>query len=234
MEIVGGAMIASPRAVQNKQEYEYMKMTKLSEKTKTSEEEGYPDGRGLPVGLNQTNELEPMHAHSKRGSQSHAASGSLRGLDVAPSRFAWAGAVVSFYTRRKACCPQPCSMIRRGRDPVIYFVHEWQPRFNGSALLGDPEMLTAVTALNRQIARLAPVLTSPTVPDADASMRVPNHPQKSGCANTRPLTSTYERSRNWRGMNNTTMGKSGAPRFPSERNADILSDWIMLATMNEK
>jgi hypothetical protein len=43
-------------------------------------------------------------------------------------------------------------------------VHEWQPRFNESALLDDPEMLAAVTALNRQITRLAPVLNSPSRP----------------------------------------------------------------------
>lgn len=52
------------------------------------------------------------------------------------------------------------SLIHGSRG-LIYFVHEWQPRFNESALLDDPEMLAAVTALNRQIARLAPVLNRP-------------------------------------------------------------------------
>jgi len=50
-----------------------------------------------------------------------------------------------------------------GSKGLIYFVHEWQPRFNESALLSDPEMLAAVTAINRQIAELAPVLNSPAV-----------------------------------------------------------------------
>ena len=59
------------------------------------------------------------------------------------------------------------SLIHGSRG-LIYFVHEWKPRFNESALLGDPEMLAAVTALNRQIARLAPVLNSPTVTNAVA------------------------------------------------------------------
>jgi hypothetical protein len=49
---------------------------------------------------------------------------------------------------------------------LIYFVHEWQPKFDEAALLHDPEMLRAVTAINRQIAELAPVLNSPTVGDA--------------------------------------------------------------------
>jgi hypothetical protein len=53
--------------------------------------------------------------------------------------------------------------IIHGSMGLIYFVHEWEPRFNESALLGDPEMLSAVTAINRQITELAPVLNSPTI-----------------------------------------------------------------------
>ena len=51
------------------------------------------------------------------------------------------------------------SLIHGSRG-LIYFVHEWKPRFNAHALLDDAEMLAAVTALNRQIAALAPVLNS--------------------------------------------------------------------------
>ena len=53
--------------------------------------------------------------------------------------------------------------IIHGSMGLIYFVHEWQPRFNESALLSDPEMLPAVTAINQQIIGLAPVLNGPTV-----------------------------------------------------------------------
>lgn len=53
-----------------------------------------------------------------------------------------------------------------GARGLIYFVHEWKPRFNESALLDDPAMLAAVTRINRQIHELAPVLNSPTLPDA--------------------------------------------------------------------
>ena len=53
-----------------------------------------------------------------------------------------------------------------GSMGLIYFVHEWQPRFNEAALLSDPEMLSAVTAINHQITELAPVLNSPTIEDA--------------------------------------------------------------------
>ena len=50
-----------------------------------------------------------------------------------------------------------------GSMGIIYFVHEWKPKFNEHALLNDPEMLGAVTEINRQIHQLAPVLNSPTV-----------------------------------------------------------------------
>lgn len=57
------------------------------------------------------------------------------------------------------------SLIHGSRG-LIYFVHEWQPRFDESALLHDAEMLAAVTVLNRQITRLAPVLNRPALGEA--------------------------------------------------------------------
>jgi hypothetical protein len=53
-----------------------------------------------------------------------------------------------------------------GSMGLIYFVHEWQPKFDESALLSDPAMYAAVTKINRQIGELAPVLNSPTIPGA--------------------------------------------------------------------
>lgn len=53
--------------------------------------------------------------------------------------------------------------IVHGSQGLIYFVHEWQPTFNESALLSDPTMLAAVTRINRRIAALAAVLNGPTV-----------------------------------------------------------------------
>ena len=55
--------------------------------------------------------------------------------------------------------------IIHGSTGLIYFVHEWQPKFNESALLSDHEMLSEVTKINCRIAELAPVLNSPTIPD---------------------------------------------------------------------
>jgi hypothetical protein len=55
-----------------------------------------------------------------------------------------------------------------GSSGLIYFVHEWKPKFNEHALLDDTEMLTAVTAVNKQIRELAPALNSPTIKDVGA------------------------------------------------------------------
>jgi hypothetical protein len=56
--------------------------------------------------------------------------------------------------------------IIHGSQGLIYFVHEWQPKFNEAALLSDPNMLSAVTAINHRIQLLAPVLHSPAVTDS--------------------------------------------------------------------
>ena len=61
------------------------------------------------------------------------------------------------------------SLIHGSRG-LIYFVHQFQPSFNEHALLDDPEMLAAVSAINHQIHDLAPVLNSPDVPGV-ASVR---------------------------------------------------------------
>lgn len=68
-------------------------------------------------------------------------------------------------TPHQVRCEVWMSLIH-GSMGLIYFVHEWQPKFNESALLSDPNMLAGVTQINRQIHELAPVLNSPTVPDA--------------------------------------------------------------------
>ena len=65
--------------------------------------------------------------------------------------------------------------IIHGSMGLIYFVHEWEPKFDESALLHDAGMLSAVTAINRQITELAPVLNSPTIEDA-ASVSSSNKP----------------------------------------------------------
>lgn len=70
-------------------------------------------------------------------------------------------------TPHQVRCEVWMSLIHGSRG-LIYFVHEWQPRFDESALLHDPEMLAGVTKINRQITRLAPLLNRPTLKNAVA------------------------------------------------------------------
>jgi len=59
------------------------------------------------------------------------------------------------------------SLIHSSRG-LIYFVHQFKPRFIEAGLFADPEMLREVTAINTQIHELAPVLNSETIADAAA------------------------------------------------------------------
>jgi hypothetical protein len=50
-----------------------------------------------------------------------------------------------------------------GARGLIYFCHEFQPKFVEAGLLADEEMAKAVGAVNRQIHELAPVILGPTI-----------------------------------------------------------------------
>ena len=63
--------------------------------------------------------------------------------------------------------------IIHGSTGLVYFVHEWKPRFNEHALLDDQVMLAGVTAINRQIQELAPALAGPDV-EKGATVRSSN------------------------------------------------------------
>ncbi len=89
-----------------------------------------------------------------------------------PNRIAWnclectqIGNPTRKPTPREVRCEAWMSLIHGSRG-LIYFVHQFKPNFREAALLDDAEMLEAVTALNGQIARLAPVLNSPPLENA--------------------------------------------------------------------
>ena len=56
--------------------------------------------------------------------------------------------------------------IIHGSQGIIYFCHQFQPRFIEAGLLADEEMTRAVDAINRQIHSLATVINSPSLSDA--------------------------------------------------------------------
>jgi hypothetical protein len=56
--------------------------------------------------------------------------------------------------------------IVHGSQGIVYFCHQFQPRFIEAGLLADDQMAQAVGRINRQIHALAPVINSPTLPNA--------------------------------------------------------------------
>jgi hypothetical protein len=62
--------------------------------------------------------------------------------------------------------------IVRGSTGIIYFVHQFKPRFVEASIFDDAELLKGVTEINREIRELAPVLNGPTVKDATATAPV--------------------------------------------------------------
>src|SRR5436190_16817984 len=67
-------------------------------------------------------------------------------------------------TPHQVRCEAWMSLIHGSRG-LIYFVHQFKPQFHEAALLEDPEMLAAITAINQQIRELAPVLNSSAIAD---------------------------------------------------------------------
>ena len=56
------------------------------------------------------------------------------------------------------------SLIHGSRG-LIYFVHQFKPKFSEASIFQDAELLAGVTAINKQVQSLAPALNSPTIPD---------------------------------------------------------------------
>ncbi|MCX7872085.1 MAG: hypothetical protein N2487_02230 [Verrucomicrobiae bacterium] len=65
-------------------------------------------------------------------------------------------------TPHEVRCEVWMSLIHGSRG-LIYFVHQWQPKFIEAGLLADKEMTGAVSNINHQIHELAPVINSPSV-----------------------------------------------------------------------
>jgi hypothetical protein len=51
-----------------------------------------------------------------------------------------------------------------GATGIVYFVHEFKPRFREDAIFRYPDIVTEVASTNRLIKSLAPVLNSPSLP----------------------------------------------------------------------
>jgi hypothetical protein len=108
-----------------------------------------------------------------------------------------------------------------GASGLIYFVHQFAPKFNEWALLDDPEMLKAVTAINQQIRELAPILNSPTIE---------NGATVSSLASDTPIAVTVRRQRGATylftvGMRNKpTHGSFVVSSLPNETRAEVIGE----------
>src|SRR4030095_11166184 len=70
---------------------------------------------------------------------------------------------------KKDAKPQPAQVkaevwrsIVHGSLALIYFFHQFQPRFSEAALLEDATLSAAVKAINQQVRELAPVINDPS------------------------------------------------------------------------
>lgn len=56
--------------------------------------------------------------------------------------------------------------IASGASGIVYFAHEFEPKFVEAGLLAHPEIAAAVAAVNAEVRALAPILNRPLVRDA--------------------------------------------------------------------
>ena len=108
-----------------------------------------------------------------------------------------------------------------GARGIIYFAHEFKPRFIEAGLLADEEMARGVAAINRQIQELAPVLNSPDVTGqvSRGLVRGGGPDRLRGQAARRPDVSV--RGRHARGRND---GDSSRSRWRSKAHVEVLGE----------
>ena len=155
-----------------------------------------------------------------------------RGVDrlvkwAGPERRVWnciectrIGNPVKKATPHQVRCEVWMSLIHGSRG-LIYFVHEWKPRFSESALLDDPEMLAAVTAMNRQITRLAPVLNSASLQAAVSVVTEPEDAPVDVLAKQKDGT-LYLFTAGMRGEKTAATFRVGD--LPGERSVEVLDE----------
>jgi hypothetical protein len=112
------------------------------------------------------------------------------------------------------------SLIHGSRG-LIYFVHQFKPTFKEAALVDDPEMLAAVTAINRQIHELAPVLNSPSITNG-VSVQSSAEDVPIAWMMKRRADSTYLFAVNMR--NRATRGSFAVRELPAGARVEVLGE----------
>ena len=111
--------------------------------------------------------------------------------------------------------------IIHGSMGIVYFVHQFKPKFDEHALLDDPEMLAAVTRINRQIQTLAPVLNRATLTDA-VTVRSSNPETPIACMAKRHQGSIYLFAVGMR--NQATTGNFSLSGMPASAKVELLDE----------
>ena len=108
-----------------------------------------------------------------------------------------------------------------GSRGLIYFVHEFQPKFSEHALLDDAPMLAGVTEINHQIQALAPVLNSPTIAQA-ATVRSSSAQTSIDLMVKRQGKTTYLFAAGMR--NGAASGAFTVPGLPKTAHAEVMGE----------
>jgi len=66
--------------------------------------------------------------------------------------------------------------IIHGSKGLIYFVHQFKPRFVEASLLQAPELLSAVTEINARVRALAPIINAPVPAQVAKAVSDPDAP----------------------------------------------------------
>ena len=136
---------------------------------RTNHPEDYPDyARGCDIA---SFDIYPaVHDHPDvRGKLWLVAEGVRRLAGWAPGKPVWNCLEASRISNRavKPTAAQvryeAWSALIAGSRGLVYFVHQFEPRFVEASLLEDPALLAGVTALNREIQSLAPAVLAPAI-----------------------------------------------------------------------
>ena len=119
--------------------------------------------------------------------------------------------------------------IVHGSQGLVWFVHEFKPRFNETALLDDAVMLPAVTKLNREIQSLAAVINSPEVANP-ASVQSTKREVPIDTMTRRRQGATYIFAVGMR--NAATRGAFTVPGLPAKATAEVLNEGRSIPVRN--
>jgi hypothetical protein len=122
------------------------------------------------------------------------------------------------------------SLIHGSRG-LIYFVHQFKPKFDEHALLDDPPMLAEVSSINRQIRELGGVLNSPTI-ESGAAVTAANPDAQIDIMVKKSTKATYIFGVGLR--NNKSDGAFTIAGVPASTRAEVVGESRVIPVVNGK